>query len=227
MLVGYVSDERYLALADVLLEFESGSRSVETRSRASGAVYADIEPGQHRVTLQKPGYGAKRTSMRVVSGQLYQFRLLSDCLLGYAWPKWVRAGEQAEFRVHSLEPYKISLWRYGWHKEHAAKIGWFDEHGPLATMQITPDGDYTQSGVEWNQRGYSSRQHGQFVTAPERSRPLLCVPVDRGSGHAEREDRRAGLEYHLERVQLLWRAEQLHSRRCAPPYPDSQCAART
>jgi len=169
MLIGYVSDERYLALADVLLEFESGSRSVETRSRASGAVHADIEPGQYRLTLQKPGYGAKRTSLRVVSGQLHQFRLLSDCLLGYAWPKWVRSGERAEFRVHSLEPYKISLWRYGWHKEHAAKIGWFDEHGPLATMQITPDGDYTQSGVEWNQRGYSSRQHGQFVTAPERS----------------------------------------------------------
>ena len=46
----------------------------------------------------------------------YQFRLLSDGLLGYAWPKWVRAGETSEFRVHSVEPYKLGLWRYGWHE---------------------------------------------------------------------------------------------------------------
>jgi hypothetical protein len=94
---------------------------------------------------------------------------LSDRLLGYAWPKWVRAGERAEFRVHSTEAYKIDLWRYGLEKKLAAKIGWFDEHGPSATMQVTPDGDYTQSGVEWNKVGYGSRQHGQYVTAPERS----------------------------------------------------------
>ena len=59
----------------------------------------------------------------------------------------MRSGEQAEFRVHSVEPYKLDLWRYGWQKELVAKIGWFDEHGPRATMQITPDGDYTQTGV--------------------------------------------------------------------------------
>ena len=59
MLVGYVSDERYVALADVLLEFESASGSVESRSRATGAVYAELAPGRYRVTLQKPGYGAK------------------------------------------------------------------------------------------------------------------------------------------------------------------------
>ena len=169
MLVGYVSDERYVALADVLLEFEDRVTSIEARSRASGAIHADIEPGPYRVTLSKPGYGAKRVRMTVSPSRPFQFRLLSDGLLGYAWPKWVRAGEQAEFRVHSVEPYKIDLWRYGWRKELAAKIGWFDEHGPLATMQITPDGDYTQTGVEWNKIGYGSRQHAQFVTAPERS----------------------------------------------------------
>ncbi len=169
MLVGYVSDERYTALADVLLEFEVGGPSVETRSRASGAVYAELEPGQYRVTLSKPGYGAKRVGMSVSSSRPYQFRLLSDGLLGYAWPKWVRSGEKSEFRVHSIEAYKVELWRYGWKKELAAKIGWFDEHGPLATMQITPDGDYTQTGVEWNKAGYGSWQHAQHVTAPARS----------------------------------------------------------
>ena len=38
MLVGYVSDDRYIALSDVQLEFVNDSGSVEARSRASGAV---------------------------------------------------------------------------------------------------------------------------------------------------------------------------------------------
>jgi N,N-dimethylformamidase len=169
MLIGYVSDERYVALADVLLEFESAAGSIEARSRATGAVYAELAPGDYRVTLQKPGYGAKRCQVCVAPDSPHQFRLLADGLLGYAWPKWARSGDQSEFRVHSVEAYKIDLWRYGWRKELAAKIGWFDEHGPLATMQITPDGDYTQNGVQWNKAGYGSWQHAQFVTAPERS----------------------------------------------------------
>ncbi len=168
MLVGYVSDERYVALADVLIEFETVAGSVETRSRASGAIYAELVPGTYLVTLQKHGYGAKRTTV-TLTNQPHQFRLLSDSLLGYAWPKWVRAGEKSEFRVHSVEAYKIDLWRYGWQKQLAKKIGWFDEHGPLTSMQITPDGDYTRTGVEWNKVGYSSWQHHQQVVAPERS----------------------------------------------------------
>jgi len=169
MLLGYVSDERYVALSDVLLEFEQGGRSIEARSRATGAVHADLEPGEYLVTLQKAGYGAKRTRVTLAKDQPHHFRMLADGLLGYAWPKWVRSGERTEFRVHSVEPYKIDLWRYGWSKELAQKIGWFDEHGPLATMQITPDGDYTQSGVQWNKFGYGSWQHAQYLTAPQRS----------------------------------------------------------
>lgn len=169
MLIGYVSDERYVALPDVQLEFEQASQSIEVRSRASGAVYADIEPGEYLVTLAKAGYGSKRVTMVVSPGQPFQFRLLKDSLLGYAWPKWVQSGEKSEFRVHSDEQFKLSLWRYGWKKELVKPIGWFDEHGPRATVQITPDGDYTQTGVQWNKFGYSSPNHKQFVTAPQRS----------------------------------------------------------
>src|SRR5438067_49222 len=113
MLIGYVSDERYVALPDVLLEFENEANSVEARSRASGAIYVDITPGRYRVTLAKDGFGSKRIEIVVGEGELHQFRLLSDALLGYAWPKWVRAGEASEFRVHSPEAYKLTLWRYG------------------------------------------------------------------------------------------------------------------
>lgn len=170
MLVGYVSDEQYVALADVLLEFERDGESVAVaRSTPRGAVYADLTPGEYRVALYKDGYGAKTVTLEVGSGTPYQFRLLSDRLRGYMWPKWVRSGERSEFRVHSVEPYRLSLWRYGLKKEFTRLLGWFDEHGPRATMQITPDGDYTQTGAGWNKIGYGSPHHTQLVAGPERS----------------------------------------------------------
>lgn len=169
MLIGYVSDERYVALPGVLLEFEWDGRSLETTSRASGAVYADLTPGQYKVTLYKAGYGQKSILATINADTPYHFRLLPDCLLSYMWPKWVKAGEQAEFRVHAVEEYKLELWRYGLEKEFVKLIGWYDEHGPRATMQITPDGDYTQTGVQWNKFGYTSPHHKQWLTAPQRS----------------------------------------------------------
>lgn len=169
MLIGYVSNERYVALPDVLLEFAGNGRVASARSSASGAVYADIDPGDYEVVLAKEGCGAKRVRMRVDAHRPYQFRLLSDGLLGYVWPKCVRAGEESEFRVHSVEEYELQLWRYGADKAFIRRIGIFDEHGPRATMQITPDGDYTQTGVEWNRQGYHSKAHQQFLAAPDRS----------------------------------------------------------
>ena len=63
MLVGYVSDERYVALPDALLEFQRGDESVAVaRSTARGTVYAEIEPGTYRVTLAKAGFGSKSAS---------------------------------------------------------------------------------------------------------------------------------------------------------------------
>ncbi|MGO9465592.1 MAG: N,N-dimethylformamidase beta subunit family domain-containing protein [Isosphaeraceae bacterium] len=169
MLIAYVSDERYVALPDVLLEFEGLAGSFEARSRATGSVHADLPPGRYKVTLQKAGFGAKSVVVDVIPGRPpHQFRLLSDCLLGYVWPKWVKAGEKSEFRVHSVEPYQLGLWRYGITKEPVKSLGWFDEHGPRATMQITPDGDYTQTGVAWNKFGYANPHLHQYALAPAR-----------------------------------------------------------
>jgi hypothetical protein len=170
MLIGYVSDERYVALPDVLLEFVSAAGdSFEARSRATGSVHAELPPGDYVVTLHKPGFGGKHVRLSLPQPQPYHFRLLSDGLLGYAWPKCIRSGEQSEFRVHAVEQYKLALWRYGWEKELVRGLGWHDEHGPRATMQVTPDGDYTQTGVAWNRVGYVSPTHKQYVTAPPRS----------------------------------------------------------
>src|SRR6185437_5858031 len=100
MLIGYVSDERYVALPDVLVDFQSiqdaQTEPVETRSRATGALYANLAAGEYLVTLSKAGFGSKRVRMHVDPDRPYQFRLLTDGLLGYAWPKWVRAGEKSE-----------------------------------------------------------------------------------------------------------------------------------
>lgn len=171
MLIGYVSDERYVALCDVAVELErDGACLAVVRSTPRGAIYADVAPGPCRATLVAPGYGAKVVDLVADPAAPYQFRLLSDRLLGYMWPRWVRAGERAEFRVHSVAPYRLSLWRYGAEQEHVRLLGWFDEHGPLATVQVTPDGDYTQVGAQWNRRGYaSSPHHTQFAEGPARS----------------------------------------------------------
>ena len=118
MLIGHVSDERYVALPDVLLELiNDRGESWEARSRASGSVRAQVPAGNYRVVLQKPGFGAKFSRVTLPADSPHQFRLLSDTLYGYAWPKWVRSGEASEFRVHSVEPYKLELWRYGWEPE--------------------------------------------------------------------------------------------------------------
>lgn len=169
MLVGYVSNERYVALGDVLFEFRGRGGVVTARSSISGAVYADVTPGEYEVVLGKDGYGSKIVRMQAREGEPHHFRLLSDCLLGYVSPRCVKSGQQSEFRVHSVEQYDLELWRYGAEKEFIRRIGTFDEHGPRATMQITPDGDYTQTGVEWNKHGYHSAALNQLVEAPERS----------------------------------------------------------
>jgi len=169
MLVGYVSNERYVAVADVLFEFRGQAGVVVARSTVSGAVYADISPGKYEVVLGRDGFGSKIVEMTASDTDPYHFRLLSDCLLGYMWPKCVKSGERSEFRVHAVEEYELELWRYGAQKEFVRRIGTFDEHGPRATMQITPDGDYTQTGVEWNKHGYHSKALTQFIEAPQRS----------------------------------------------------------
>jgi hypothetical protein len=169
MLIGFVSDEDYAALCDVALVFERDGLMVPARSLANGAVLADLAPGPYRVTLNKPGYGPKRAMMTVETGRAYQFRLLSDKLLGYVWPKWARSGEESEFRVHATGAYKLSLWRYGWTKELVQDLGWFDNHGPRTSQQLLPDGDFTRTGVRWNSVGFGSVWHQQKLAAPERS----------------------------------------------------------
>lgn len=167
MLTAYVSDEYYAALPDVLLEFRGpdGARTI-TRSSASGAVLVDLPAGDYEVCLAKPGFGSKRVRAAIAKGQPVHFRLLSDRLLGYAWPKWCRGGDSVEFRVHAVEPYKLGLYRYGLRKEFVRNVGWYDNHGPRAATQTLPDGYFVESGVRWD-NGFGV--HRQAIAAPERT----------------------------------------------------------
>lgn len=168
MLIGFVSDEYFAAIADVILEFRGsdGSRFT-TRSTASGAVVLDLDPDTYEVTLVRSGYGSKRVTLLLPNEKPHHFRLLSDKLIGYAWPKWCKAGEKVEFRVHTVEPYKLSLWRYGLKKEFIRNVGWYDNHGPRAAMQTVPDGFFTETGVKWD-AGFGT-VHKQSIQAPDRS----------------------------------------------------------
>lgn len=170
-LIAYVSDEDYLALPDVQAEFQAidGGEIFIVRSSPRGAFYGDVPDGKYEAALAKTGYGSKRLSCAIKQGTPIQFRLLSDCVRGYMWPKWVRAGERSEIRVHSAEQYQLTLWRYGRRKEFLRTLGWYDEHGPRTTLQITPDGDYTETGVNWNGEGFAPAGPQQFVVAPELS----------------------------------------------------------
>ncbi len=77
MKIGYVSDERYVALPDVLLEFvDDAGQSWETRSRASGSVWLDLPAGHYRVILRKDGFGAKISHVTLPLCEPVQFRLL-------------------------------------------------------------------------------------------------------------------------------------------------------
>ena len=116
MLIGYVSDERYVALADVLIEFDRGGRV--RRGRPLDAARGGLRRCSRRATYRRDarqgglrpeachrdvGGGRRRTS----SGSC---RTACSATSGRAGRG--RASSR-EFRVHSVEPYRLSLWRYG------------------------------------------------------------------------------------------------------------------
>ncbi len=130
--LAYVSDERFVALPDVAAELwnEATGDVAILRSSPRGAFYGELAAGRYRVTLAKAGYGSKIAVVELGENTPHQFRLLADGLIGYMWPKWVRSGEKSQYRIHAVEQYQLTLWRYGWKKEYVRMVSWVDEHGP-------------------------------------------------------------------------------------------------
>jgi len=169
MFIGYVSNEMYEAVQNATVEFRKNDEICEVvHSSATGAINADIEPGTYNVIIKKKGYGGKRTKVPITPEISHDFRLQSIKVLGYIWPKWVKTDESAQYRIHSPEETRISLWRYGKEKEFIRLLDWHDEHGPHTCLQKLPDGDFTQTGVKWNKEGYEYVDPGE-VPAPDES----------------------------------------------------------
>jgi N,N-dimethylformamidase len=178
--VAYVSDEYFFAVPDAALELAGADTTLSVRSTPSGAVRATLAPGSYDVVVTKPGYGTKRSRLTVGDGVApLQIRLLRDGPpLGYAWPRAIRPGEEAELRIHAAEPYRARLWRYGWEREPVADLGLFaDLHPAGALRQTLPDGDFTQTGTAWHAHHFVP----STVKAPERS-GLYYVHVETESG---------------------------------------------
>ena len=239
MLIGYVSDERYVALPDVAAGVRQRPRRVVggpvagARVRAPGPAAGRVHASSSRSRASGRSSAASRCPP--------PSRTSSACSPTGCSATPGRSGcgpaRQSEFRVHSVEPYKLELWRYGWEPEFVRGLGWHDEHGPRATMQVTPDGDYTRTGVEWNKVGYAQLGPLAARRRPRAQRAVLLPRLDRESGRQfalplgrrarrsrTRADGGAGVEHHLERLQQLRRAEQLHPRRRPAADADGQLA---
>ncbi|CAN5640697.1 hypothetical protein BH10ACT3_BH10ACT3_21100 [soil metagenome] len=157
MLIGYVSDEWDMAIVGALLELEGASgQVVNVSSSPTGAVRADVAPGSWTVTLHAAGHGPKQVQVELVEGAPIRFRLLSERLYGYVWPKWTTSGGTGELCVHAPIAHHVSLWRYGWKRELVSHIGDFDDHPPGSLAQMLPDGDVAALGARWNRTGYAT-----------------------------------------------------------------------
>ncbi len=169
MLIGYLSDEQHVAIAGAWVTLENESGRWDLRSQSDGALLADVAGGEYQVTLNHADFGGKRVTATIREDNPCQFRLLSESLVGYMWPKWVRVGQGSEYRIHSSEPFRLDLYRYGWEKKLVRELGWCDEHGPEAMRQVAPDTDFTRTGMQWNQVGHTIEFQKHRLEAPAES----------------------------------------------------------
>ena len=150
MLIGYVSDERYVALPDVAAGVHRRAR------RVVGGAVARVGVGPPRTAAGRvprrasEGRASGRSSAALRSRS--RRRTTSGCsptgCSATPGRSGCGAGEASEFRVHSVEPYKLELWRYGWEPEFVRGLGWHDEHGPRAV-----DADHARRRLHADRRG--------------------------------------------------------------------------
>ncbi len=212
-----------------------GRRGRARRGRST----LDLPPGEYRVVLQKAGFGAKFSARHACRQPR---RITSDCSQTGCSGTPGRSGcAAAKRRSSASTPSSRTSWNCGGtggSRSSCAASAGTTNTARARCMQVTPDGDYTQTGVEWNKVGYANSVHSQHVAGPERSGlyyfrastasgrqfafPWIVAPAKPHSGA-----RGAGVEHHLERVQQLRRAQQLHPRRRTAAHADRQRAGRT
>ena len=105
--LAYVSDEMYVALPAMRgrIGIEETGEVTVLRSSPRGSILrrlAAAGPISRHADAKRVTSDRRSSSADLRGSEPYQFRLLlGSGIVGYMWPKWVRAGEQAEFRVHA------------------------------------------------------------------------------------------------------------------------------
>ena len=183
-------------LAGVEVELLGPRGSVATRSRASGSIHADIEPGRYEVVLAKDGYGSKRVTVDLTAGPAVSVPAAQGRPAGLCLAQVGQERREGEFRVHSDAAYKLELWRYGW-QEGA---------GPADRLvrRARPAGDgadHARRRLHADRRDleqvrlHAARTTSSSSTAPgavgalllprqERSRAVFLVSLDRRAARA-------------------------------------------
>ena len=108
MLIGYVSDEQYVALSGAQVEFEQDGRSISATTRVTGAIHAELDPGPWRAALFHPDHGAKRVTFTVGARQPYQFRLFSRSCVDSWGPPASRPAPSAGSSSGPSEPSSLT-----------------------------------------------------------------------------------------------------------------------
>ena len=208
--------------------------SVEARSRATGSVHVDLPPGAYRVTLQKPGFGAKSVQLDIRAAAR---RTSSGCCPTACSATPGRSGSgRGRGPSFASTPSSRTSWSSG------------GTAGQGVRPQASAGSTSTARGRRCRSRptaitrrpassGTSSATPTRVCTstcvAPERcglyyfhartaAGAAFFVPLDRGAGAAAGAGGRAGLEHHLERLQQLRRPQQLHPCRPAAGRADGQ-----
>ncbi len=148
------------------------------------------------------------------------FRLLSDRLLGYAWPKWCRGGD----RVAVPRPCRRAVQARPVALRPATRNSSATSAGTTTTARAPacrpcPTATSSETGVRWD-NGHGV--HRQVDRRPGAQRPVLlpCARANRARSSPSRWSwrrasrqaprRRARLDQHLERLQRVRRPQQLH-----------------
>ena len=202
-----------------------GRRARGPRARSTPT----CRPATTASTLQKPGFGAKRVRMTPHVGRAVPLPPARPTACS-ATPgrSGSASGEQSEFRVHSVEPYKLELWRYGWEpRSSSAASAGTTSTARAPRCRSRPTATTRRPASSGTRSATPARSTQQYVAAPGAQRALLLPRLDRRPGGSfafpwvvapakpTAPDRGAGLEHHLERLQQLRRPQQLHQRRRA------------
>ena len=239
MLIGYVSDERYVALADVLFEFLRDGRRFSTRSTAAGAVEAELAPGAYCVTFCKPGFGAKRIELTVcrvaVAGAVpvsTAVRRAVGLCVAQVGPGGAKVGVSRSF-ARGVQAFAVAvrmeeragpqdrLVRRARPRRHAADHARRRLHADRRAVEQVR---LCQPASQAARRG-AGPIGALFFSREDRVGPVFLLPVDRRAAIPAGEDRPSGVEHHVERVQQFRRPQQLHPSRPVPADADGQRAA--